>query len=186
MKKNLLIALFAVAGIAPLAAQAQAETESYVSVHAGRSEQKLTIEDSFTLTDSGTGYRLAIGSKFSNNFGIEAGYVKQAKGTLDTLVGTATSDPKSLYLAATGTFPVSDRFALTGKLGAIRHSTEFTFGGLTDKYRETAPMGGVGMLFSINPALTATLEYENYGKLFDEDGAKIEGNMVSAGLRFNF
>ncbi len=47
-------------------------------------------------------------------------------------------------------------------------------------------MGGVGMLFNITPQFTAALEYEHFGKLFKEEGTKLEANMVSLGLRYNF
>lgn len=184
MKNNLLIALIAVAGLAPFAAQAQ---QSYVGINIGRSEQKLSADGFGSASDNGGGFRLSAGAAFNQYFGIEAGFVKQASIDVDLGDGDVVySKPKTLYLAATGTIPMGARFALTGKVGAAWNRTDFGQGNAYESHRETAPMAGVGATFAFTPDILGVVEYEHYGHIFKEDGVKIEGSMFSVGVRFNF
>ena len=64
----------------------------------------------------------------------------------------------------------------------------FTAGSLQPLLVATAPVAliGIGMTYAFTSGLSAVAEYETYGKLFKEEGVKIEGNMFSIGLRFNY
>ncbi len=183
MKKTFLIALVVAAGIAPYAAQAQ----SYVGVNVGRSEQKLSADGVGSESDNATGFRLSLGSAFTPNFGIEAGFVKQGSIEVDVGGGNiAFSKPKTFYIGGTGTYAVSPVIALTAKLGVAWNRTDFGYSGTAIMHRETAPLLGVGATYAFTPAIMAVAEYENYGRIFDENGTKIEGSMISVGLRFNY
>jgi OOP family OmpA-OmpF porin len=183
MKKNLLIALIAAAGLAPFAAQAQ----SYVGVGIGSSEQKLSADGAGSGSDRSNGFHLSAGHAFTQNFGIELGFVKQAKIDVDVGDGDVfTSNPKTFYLAGTGSYPLSPQFSLLGKVGVAFNRTDFSDGTSTVMHRETAPLLGVGVAYAFNPAVSAVLQYENYGKLFKESGVKLEGSMVSIGVRFHY
>ncbi len=182
MKKTLLIALLAAAS-APFAAQAQ----SYVGVNVGRSEQKLSSDGAGSESDNATGFRLSLGSAFTPNFGIEAGFVKQGSIEVDVGGGNiAYSKPKTFYIGGTGTYAVSPVVALTAKLGVAWNRTDFGYSGTSMMHRETAALVGVGATYAFTPAIMAVAEYENYGRIFDQNGTKIEGSMLSLGLRFNY
>lgn len=183
MKKNLLLALIAVAGVAPFAAQAQ----SYFGINIGRSEQKLSADGIGSASDNGSGFRLSTGAAFNNYSGIEAGFVKHASIDVDLGLGdTVYSKPKTLYLAATGTIPVGSRFALTGKVGAAWNRTDFGQNNAYESHRETAPMAGIGATFAFTPDILGVVEYEHYGHIYKEDDVNIKGSMYSVGVRFNF
>jgi OOP family OmpA-OmpF porin len=181
MKKTLLIALLAAAAIAPAA---QAET-SYLGASIGRSEQNPSIDGINTLKD--TAFKVTAGYMFNQTFGIEAGYVDLGKAEEKLGAFTIGSHPRALYIAATGTIPLSDRFALTGKIGAANTRTTLTStGDPEDKYKETSALIGIGATFAITPSMLAVVEYENFGKIVKDDGENLKANMLSLGLRFKF
>jgi len=179
--KKIIIALIAAAAIAPVA-HAQS---SYVGASVGRSEQKVSVTSS--LDESATAYKLYTGYMFNQNFGIEAGWTDHgnAKRTIGPF--TLGAHPRSLYLAATGSFPVSERFAIIGKLGAASNRTRLSATGDNDeRFKETSALVGVGATFAITPSMLAVVEYENYGKVFKDEGDSMKVNTLSAGIRFKF
>lgn len=175
MKKNILIALIAAAALAP-AAYAQ----NYVGASAGQAEQKLG--GTVNAKDSDTAYKLYGGHQFNKHVGIEAGYTHF--GTAEA--GAGSSKANAMHVAATGTLPLTDSFALIGKVGAAHTRTTLGAFGLEEKLKETKPMVGVGATFAITPTALAVVEYEAFGKTVDEDGFNIKSNVLSAGVRFNF
>ena len=178
MKKNILIALIAAAAIAPVAAQA----ESYVGNSIGRGEQKLSGD--FSAKDHATTYKFFGGYQFSTTFGIEAGWADLGKAEAIVAGGPATMHPRSLYVAATGTYPLAEGFALTGKIGAARTRTTLSFD--IDKKGNTSLLLGVGGTYAITPTVLAVVEYEHFGKIVDEDFGSLKANVLSAGVRFKF
>ena len=183
MKKNLLIALIAAAGIGPFAAQAQSD----FGVNLGSSDQKLSVDGGGSESDRANGFRVYAGSAFTKNFGIEGGFVKHGSIEVDLGDGNvAYSRPKTFYVAGTGTIPLSPRFSLLGKLGVGFNRTDFGYNDMSVLHRETAPFIGVGASFAFTPEVQGVVEYEHYGKLFKDDGVKIEGSMISVGVRFGF
>ena len=183
MKKNILIALIAAAAIAPVAAQA----ESYVGASIGRGEQKLSIDGVGSIKDHDTAYKFFGGYQFNSTFGIEAGWADLGKTEITGGGETATAHPRSLYVAATGTWPLAERFALTGKIGAARTRTSFTVTGeADDKVNNTSLLLGVGTTYAITPTVLAVVEYEHFGKVVDEDGGNLKANVLSVGVRFKF
>ena len=181
MKKNILIALIAAAAIAPVAAQA----ESYVGNSIGRGEQKLSGD--FSAKDHATTYKFFGGYQFSTNFGIEAGWADLGKMEVSGGGDSFSTHPRSLYVAATGTYPLAEGFALTGKIGAARTRTTLSVTGEGDeKESKTALLLGVGGTYAITPTVQAVVEYEHFGKIIDEDGASLKANVLSVGVRFKF
>lgn len=184
MKKNILIALIAAAAIAPVAAQAQ---DTYVGANIGRSEQKLTIDGFGSLKDHDTSFKVYGGYQFNENFGIEGGYADLGKMKLTSGAATASANPRSLYVAATGTMPLAERFALTGKIGAARSRTTLSLTGeADDKMSHSGLMFGVGTSYAITPTVLAVVEYENFGKVIDEDGGSLKASVLSVGVRVKF
>lgn len=183
MKKNILMALIAAAAIAPVAAQA----ESYIGANVGRSDQKLSLPDFGSVTEHATAFKLYGGYQFNANFGIEGGYVDMGKAEITAAGATAGANPHSLYVAATGTMPLAERFALTGKAGFARHRTTLSAtGSQDDKLSNTALMLGVGTSYAITPTMLAVVEYEHFGKVIDENDGNLKANVLSVGLRFKF
>ena len=181
MKNKLFIALIAAAAIAP-AAQAQS---SYVGASAGRSELKVSV--SSALDDSATAYKVYAGYMFNENFGIEAGWADHGKAERNLGLYTVGAHPRSLYLAATGSFPLSERFALIGKIGAASNRTRvFATDEADERLKETSALIGIGATFAITPSMLAVVEYENFGKVIKDEGESMKVSVLSAGIRFKF
>ena len=184
MKKNILFALIAAAAIAPVAAQA---ADTYVGADVGRGNQKLTVEGVGSLKDNATAFKVYGGYEFNANFGIEAGYADLGKSSVGGNGMTITANPHSLYLAATGTMPLAERFALTGKIGVAKTRTDVTATGASDDHtNQTSLMFGVGTSYAVTPTVMAVVEYENFGKVIDQDGVNLKANTLSVGVRFKF
>ena len=182
MKKNILIALIAAAAIAPVAAQA----ESYVGVSIGRGEQKWSA-DGDSIKDHDTAYKFFGGYQFNTNVGIEAGWADLGKMVMSDGSDSISSHPRSLYVAATGTYPLAERFALTGKIGAARTRTTVTLSGIGEgKETKTTLLLGVGGTYAITPTVQAVAEYEYFGKVFDEEGLSMKASALTVGVRFKF
>jgi OmpA-OmpF porin, OOP family len=180
MKKNILIALLAAAALAPVAAQA----ESYVGVNAGRSEQKLT-NDGYTgrTKDKASATKIYGGYQFSPIFGIEAGLANLGK----VEDSESSARPRSIYVAATGTWQLKERLALFGKVGAVSTHTkidELSTGPYTQK--ETGLMYGVGITYAFTPAVWAVAEYEDFGKIIKDDGVDLKATALTFGIRVKF
>lgn len=182
MKKNMLIALAAAAVLAPVAAQA----ESYVGANVGRSEQKLTVDGVAAFKDNDTAFKIYGGYQFTPVFGIEAGYADLGKAEITAGGLSAGANPKSIYLAGTATLQLR-KFALFGKVGAASNRTTFSATGEADeKEKNSTVLLGVGGSFAITPTVLAVVEYENFGKVVDEDGANLKANVLSFGIRAQF
>jgi OOP family OmpA-OmpF porin len=182
MKKNILIALIAAAAIAPVAAQA----ESYVGASIGRGEQKWSA-DGDSIKDHNTAYKLFGGYQFNANVGIEGGWTDLGKFDMSDAGVTLSSHPRALYVAATGTYPLANGFALTGKIGAARTRTTLTLSGVGEGTEsKTRLLLGVGGTYAITPNVQAVAEYEYFGKVFNEEGLTMKANALTVGVRFKF
>jgi OOP family OmpA-OmpF porin len=182
MKKNLLIALIAAASIAPVAAHAQA----YLGATGGVAHQKATVEGAGELKDHDVSFKFFGGYQINKYFGVEAGYVLLNKLRADEAT-RFTIEPQTAYLAATGSYPLSDKFALTGKVGVASTSTRFSADGVaSEKTRQTSPVLGLGVSYAITPTVLAVVEYENFGKVVKEEGGHLKADNLAVGIRVNF
>lgn len=183
MKKNILIALVAAAVLAPVAAQA----ESYIGANAGRADYKINIDELGSFDDNDTAFKIYGGYQFNPVFGIEAGYADLGKAEISVADFTLSARPKSIYVAATATLALNDKFALFGKAGAAHTRTTVSESGDPDtKEKNTTALLGVGASFAITPSVLAVVEYENFGKVIDEDGGNLKADVLSVGIRVKF
>ncbi len=183
MKKNLLIALFAAAAVAPFAAQAQA----YVGGSVGYAEQKLVIPGVGSLKENDTSYKLFGGYMLNKNIGVEAGFGDLGTVSITGDGETVTSNPKMFFAAFTGVVPVSNMISVTGKVGFARTNTTLTVVGEgSEKMKHTSPLLGVGVSFAVTPKISVVAEYEHFFNIVAEGEGKLKANALSAGVRFNF
>jgi len=183
MKKNILIALFAAATIAPVAAQAQA----FIGASIGRAEQKVVIDKVGSLKDNDTSYKLFGGYQFTKNIGVEAGFGDLGTVSIDDGTDIVKSNPKMFFAAVTGTVPVTNVISATGKIGFARTNTTMTVVGLGDeKIKHTSPLLGLGMSFAVTPKISIIAEYEHFFNIVSQGEGKLKANALSAGVRFNF
>ena len=186
MKKFVLNALIASAAMVPVLAQAQS---AYVG--AGILVADYHVGGNFSYShdsvrQADTGLKFYTGYNFNNKFGIEIGYsdLGQAGGPGNYF----NIKPRPLYLAGTGTWQVSPRFALTGKLGVASTRTKFSNqdGSITHTEHKTSLMAGFGTVFTISKRVQGVVEFEHFGKVVDAGGGTVKVHSLSTGVRFNF
>lgn len=181
--KKLIIAALCAASAHAFAA------DNYASVSLGNSEQTMKA-GGYSLSEKSTGFKLAFGGKFGQYLGAELGVAVLGDMTIGGDGMSFKSEPTSVYGALTAAFPVAEKFALTGKVGVARNTTQITIEDMG--YREsgddnaTSLLFGFGASYALNETMSLIAEYENYGDLAKDGDASMEADMVSVGLRFSF
>jgi OOP family OmpA-OmpF porin len=113
------------------------------------------------------------GYHFNRNLGVEAGYSIVGDTTVNTVtVGNTwheTMKTKIFQVVAVGTFPISDKFELFGKLGLANDKFDYsysdTLGANTSlSASKTALTYGIGGQFNINQHFGIRAQYQDFGK----------------------
>jgi opacity protein-like surface antigen len=168
------------AAAAPLAA---AETHWYVVGTAGQASIDERFAQSTTpwgVNDDDVSANLELGYSLSRNFSLRAGYRDlgsfASRGpacvlcldSLEEMPQIVPDVPTSIdftavTLSAVPRWPVTDRFALYGKVGVIDWNGRFSHNRFADSVDEpsgTEVLGGVGAELSVSDAFGVLLEYE--------------------------
>ncbi len=183
MKKQVIATILGAALALPLIAQAQV---SYLGANVGRAEQKARVDGFGSFKDNDASFKLYGGHEFTPNLGVELGYVNFGEADKSFGPVNASSKPQSLYLAGTGTLPLSEQISLFGKVGVSVNRTKIRAPGFSDTERNTTALLGIGAAYKFAPNMSMVAEYENFGKVLDEDGGNIKADLVSIGLRYKF
>jgi OOP family OmpA-OmpF porin len=186
MKKNVLFALIA-ALAAPLAAHA--EGNYYVGGNVGRAEQKVDL-DGLSFKEHKTAYKVYGGYNYTQNFGAEIGFADLREAEKTGNGARIASKPQSLYVAAVGTLPLNDQFALIGKAGVAYNHVKVSASApgisASDSENQASPYVSVGAAFLLNKNVSFVAEYEYFGKIAKDGDANIKANLVSVGVRYAF
>lgn len=129
-----------------------------------------------------TGFNLFGGYNFTQNFGVEVGYnylgnSYSIRGTFGGLPVTSSGmKVYNYYAALTGTLPLSNGFALFAKAGVVRNHMSMssvcvssTCVDASSSDNRTQFMFGAGASYAITTNWAAQLEYQNYGKVTQND-----------------
>ncbi len=187
MKNTLLASLLVTAFVLPVAAQAQTQPQgqSYIGANIGESSMKLSVDGVGSDTDNNTAYKLYAGYQANKNLGFEAGFVDFGKSAIGSGITRTSADTKSVYVAATGTLPMTDQFSLFGKAGVAQNRTRVSAFGDSDSDNRATVMFGVGAAYSFTPKLAVVAEYEDYGKVAKDD-VNLKARLLSVGMRYKF
>lgn len=132
--------------------------------------------------DTSTGFKLFAGYNFTPNWGVEAGY--NDLGNSYSFKGTVNGTPftsndikaHNYYVAVTGTLPLNNQFSLLGKLGWVRNTADLSnvcasgsCVSISSSSSRNQLLYGVGMSYAFTPNWAAQLEYENYGKMTEDE-----------------
>jgi len=141
-----------------------------------------------SLDDSDSGFKIFGGFQFSRNWGMEFGYVDFGKagigGSILGIPFTGDVGVTAFTFAGTGTLPLSENFALLGKVGLanwdakVNVSTGIGAGSASES--GTDMFYGIGARYSFNKNLSVQVEFEQFET--DADSA----SMTSVGLRYKF
>lgn len=164
--------------------------QAYVGVGVGQGHAKLPSTDTtfqgFPFSGSGdkshdTSWKLYAGYQFTPNWGLEAGYNDLGhsysfKGTANGLPFDGSYKMDNWYAAGTGTLPLGSGFSLLGKIGVTYNtakagSTCISGVGCFDLGHEhhTDLLLGAGAQYAFTKNWAARLEYEDYGKMTNND-----------------
>ena len=191
------------------AQQDMSESYPYVGVSAGRAKANVDKPSiaaavtgpglTHTITGSDerrTGYKVFGGYQMNRYFGVEAGYFNLGKSTFtSTTVPAGTLNGQlrveGFNLDLVGTAPLSDDFALIGRIGVQNARTRGTFVGTgaalvtnpTPSRRETNYKAGVGMQYAVTPSFLVRAEVERY-RINDAVGEKAGVNLFAVSLVF--
>ena len=128
------------------------------------------------------------GFQITPTWGAEAQY--SDLGSRDVSInssGVVTRDSiraSQFSLAGTGTLPLSQSFALIGKVGVSQNRIK---GGINENKSDL--LLGVGVSYSINPKLAVRAEYEDFGKFSKNGGSgggSVRANNYSVSLQYAF
>lgn len=56
----------------------------------------------------------------------------------------------------------------------------------SESHNKTSALFGIGAAYHFDKKLSLVAEYENFGKVASEDGAKLKADLLSIGLRYKF
>lgn len=163
--------------------------DGYVGAGVGRAKQKISA-DGLDMSENSTSAKLFGGFQFIPGLGAELGIVDFGTATVSGGGASVSFKPTSVYLAATGTVPLTAQLSGYGKLGWARTHTKGTasMGGVTesDSINHSSPMFGLGLRFAVHENLSLFAEYENFGKVVNENDGCLKVDHVAVGVRFNF
>lgn len=193
------LALGAAAVASSLPAQAQTSNPSgsdnsawyapgsaYLGFNAGRSNFRQGCGTGvFNCGDKDNAYSLYGGSMFSNNFGLELGYLDM--GSIDR--GGGTTKAHGINLSLVGKVPLTPTWGLFGKVGTTYGRTS-----VTSTPGSGVPSGdedgfglslGAGVSYDFTDRWSAVLQWERHDFKFSGSG-RDNVNATTLGLKYRF
>jgi OmpA-OmpF porin, OOP family len=183
MYKHLGLSALAALGLMAATA-AQADTQPGFYAGAGIGSTKVG-DDISGVDDSDTGFKVFGGYNFNANWAVEVGYFDFGEASVSAGNSSASVGVTGLSASAVGRLPVSEMFAVYGKLGFASYDVDLDFnnvpgfgsGHLSDS--DSDMIYGVGGAVSFGGNFEARLEYE----ALNVDG---DASMISVSGLFRF
>ena len=189
--------LLGTASMAASAAGPGQDSGIYVGGAVGRSSYSLSSSNRVPVpwggeksSRSGTAYKLYGGYRFTETFGVEAGYARLGRVSQWSSNGAysrlQSGTGQVFYAAATARLPLGESFALNGRLGVARGRISGDNNWALPSQRisgsSTGLMAGFGAEYRMTQNLAITADYDYFGKL----SKQAKGGMVTVGLKANF
>jgi OOP family OmpA-OmpF porin len=157
----------------------------YVGAGIGQSSvdvcDELLLLGATQCDDEDTGFKVFGGVEMNRNLALEATYTDYGEMTASSGLTAVTVETTALAIAGKGTVPLSDTFALFGKLGLAFWDAEASatgFGSIEDDGTDLTY--GLGVELSLSEVFGIRGEWER----LDADGDDLDLLSVSAVLRF--
>lgn len=145
------------AALAAAPAAAQDERYIYLGGSAGKATNKKVCDGAATCDNNEEAFKVFGGYQFNRNVALEIGYADLGDFSAD---GTETS-VRLLDAVAQITAPLSERFAIIGRVGAYRSHVEAS-GVNTSGTHNTSFTWGLGVQFNVSRALGLRAEWQQY------------------------
>jgi opacity protein-like surface antigen len=134
--------------------------------------------------DTAVLFRAAIGGQFTPMWGMEVSYGGSHKASAGSSVDWQIY---ALQVSGTGTYPLSEKFSLIGKLGIARPDLKLTGGGNSISETNTNLAFGIGAQYDFTKSVAIRVQYENLGTAGNADTtgtSKVV--LLSAGIVLGF
>ncbi|MDO8375089.1 MAG: porin family protein [Polaromonas sp.] len=159
---------------------------AYLGFNAGRSNYRQGCGTGvFNCGDKDNAYSIYGGGMFSNNFGLELGYLDM--GNIDR--GGGTTQAHGINLSLVGKVPLSPTWGLFGKVGTTygRTSVSSTPGsGVTSGDDDGFGLSlGAGVSYDFSDRWSAVLQWERHDFKFSGSG-RDNVNATTLGLKYRF
>jgi OmpA-OmpF porin, OOP family len=171
----------------------------YLTVNAGISRLKdfcASPAVGFSCKDTATAYGLDGGYQYSDRFGFELGYADYgAPKTSGPVSGSnleVSQQISAFRISATASLPLSNSFALTGKLGisntTVNVTSTVTPGPAIPGYTasSTSLAYGAGISYNLSKTVALRAQYENLGKTGDDTTGTDTLSLLSIGITYYF
>ena len=189
MKSSILVlSLLSTLSLAAHAAPNDGIVGAYARVEVGRSNLVPSSTLPRASTDEhGQAIKVFTGYRFNETLGVEAGYAALGSFSESVTVGGAsvTQDGKarSIFGAATGRLPLSESFAVHGRLGLSSgkvSGTNVLPAGDNLMGSKTSVLFGLGAEYRPTPNVALTVNYDSYGMLSNT----VKASALVFGLHF--
>jgi len=160
------------------------------------------VAESKDQTD--TGYKLTLGYQFNPNLAVEGSFADLGKfhytytgiGAWAGQGGEVDYTVRAWTLAAVGSLPLTEQFSVFGKIGAAATKAKLSVdmnapslgavGSGSEGQSRTSLLWGAGAKYEFTKTLGVRAEYENYGRVGNEDTGRAKASLFSVGLDVRF
>lgn len=136
-----------------------------------------------------SGNKLFAGYQITDNYGVEVGRLSSATLKRSYVSGganlTQSGDISSIYAAATGRFPVSEKMALNARLGLAKSKfsgSNVLPAGSSIVGSKSGLLMGVGAEYRFTPKIAATLDYDYLPKT----SPNLKSGLLAVGIKVGF
>ncbi|MCW8107452.1 porin family protein [Alteromonas ponticola] len=170
MKKT----LTAIASLAALSSynafaqeQGTYDREYNEGVYVGANYGWLRVDSDDEFDDDKDVWQGVVGYRFNQYFALEGGYINF--GDYGNDITEASTD--GFTTALKGSYPITEKFSIYGKLGQLWWETDYKLGDVKGKYDDESLFVGGGVAYEINPQFLITAEYTVYDADLDAEDA---------------
>lgn len=159
---------------------------SYIGLNAGQSNFMLDNGTGvFPSNNRDNAYSITGGGYFTNNFGLELGYIDFGRAQR----GGGNTKTQGFNVSLVGRLPLGESFSLLGKVGAVYSNTDVqALGGSGIAIGAANSWGwsvGLGAEYAFTPKWSGLLQYDERDVKFVGGGSNRLG-FSSLGLRYRF
>lgn len=127
----------------------------------------LRVEGEDDFDDDKDVWQGLLGYRFNEYFALEGSFIDF--GDYGNDVAGASTDGYTAALK--GSFPITERLSIYGKLGQLWSETEFNVGTFNNDYDDESLFVGGGLSYAVTPNFLINAEYTVYDAELDAEGA---------------
>ena len=182
-----------------LAGHAAEAGSYYAAINSGVSRLKdycSNLTTGFTCKDTSLALALDGGYQFNDRFGLELGVAyygtPKKSGIVSGSTLEITQQMSGLKFSGTASYPVTNAFAFTAKLGVsktyLNINSTVTPGATIPAYQTSsaALLYGVGVKYRISQSFALQAQYESLGKIGDDTTGSDSLSLLTVGLSYTF